>query len=71
MMSLMRDEFHASQMKKPMPTPPISISAAMIASHDRPTPMRRPEKMKGAAAGSMILPKYSMPFRRITLATLR
>ncbi len=41
----MRDEFHASQMKKPMPTPPISISAAMIASHDSPTPMRRPEKM--------------------------
>ena len=32
MMSLMREEFHASQMKKPMPTPPISISAATIAS---------------------------------------
>ena len=23
-----REEFHASQMKKPMPTPPVSISAA-------------------------------------------
>ena len=45
MMSLMREAFHASQMKKPMPTPPMSISAAMIASHDRPTPMRRPVKM--------------------------
>jgi hypothetical protein len=45
MMSLMRELFQASQMKKPMPTPPISISAATMASHDRPTPMRRPEKM--------------------------
>jgi hypothetical protein len=45
MMSLMREEFHASQMKKPMPTPPISISAATMASHDRPMPMRRPVKM--------------------------
>ena len=41
----MCEEFHASQMKKPMPTPPISISAATIASHDRPMPMRRPVKM--------------------------
>ena len=40
-----REEFHASQMKKPMPTPPVSISAATIASQDRPMPMRRPVKM--------------------------
>lgn len=71
MMSLMRELFQASQMKKPMPTPPISISAATMASQDRPTPMRSPEKMKGAAAGSMIFAKYSMPLRRITFATLR
>ena len=45
MMSLMCEEFHASQMKKPMPTPPISISAATMASQDRPMPMRRPVKM--------------------------
>jgi hypothetical protein len=32
MMSLIREEFQASQMKKPMPTPPISISAATTAS---------------------------------------
>jgi hypothetical protein len=32
-------------MKKPMPTPPISISAATIASQDRPMPMRNPVKM--------------------------
>src|SRR3954462_11378728 len=71
MMSLMREEFHAPKKKKPMPTPPISISAAMMASHDRPTPMRSPEKMKGAAAGSMILAKYSRPLRRVTLPTVR
>ena len=41
----MCEEFHASQMKKPMPTPPISISAATIASQDRPMPMRSPVKM--------------------------
>ena len=45
MMSEMRELFHASQMKKPMPTPPISISAATMASQLRPTPMRRPVKM--------------------------
>ena len=45
MISEMCDEFQASQMKKPMPTPPISISAATMASHDRPMPMRRPVKM--------------------------
>ncbi len=28
------EEFHASQMKKPMPTPPVSISAATMASQD-------------------------------------
>ena len=59
MMSLMREEFHASQMKKPMPTPPMSISAATMASQDRPIPMRKPVKMYGAAAGIMILVKYS------------
>ena len=48
-----------------------ALLAATIASQDRPTPRRSPEKMKGAAAGSMILPKYSKPFSRITLATLR
>ena len=50
----MREEFHESQMKNPIPTPPMSISAATIASHDRPMPMRRPVKMYGAAAGSMM-----------------
>ena len=45
MMSGSLDEFHASQMKKPMPTPPVSISAATMASHDRPMPIRRPVKM--------------------------
>jgi len=45
MISLICEEFQASQMKKPMPTPPISISAAMMASHDRPMPMRRPVKI--------------------------
>ena len=44
-MSGRREEFQASQMKKPMPTPPVSISAATMASHERPTPMRRPVKM--------------------------
>jgi len=52
MISLMCEEFQASQMKKPMPTPPISISAATIASQDSPIPMRKPVKMYGAAAGS-------------------
>jgi len=41
----MREEFHASQMKKPMPTPPVSISAATIASQERPMPMRSPVKI--------------------------
>ena len=45
MISEMCEEFQASQMKNPMPTPPISISAATIASQDRPTPMRSPVKM--------------------------
>ncbi len=45
MMSERREEFHASQMKKPMPTPPVSISAATMASQDRPTPILRPVKM--------------------------
>ena len=45
MMSGRRDEFQASQMKKPMPTPPVSISAATMASHDSPMPILRPEKM--------------------------
>ena len=45
MMSDRRDEFHASQMKKPIPTPPVSISAATIASHERPMPIRKPVKM--------------------------
>ena len=44
-MSESREEFHASQMKKPMPTPPVSISAATIASHESPMPMRSPVKM--------------------------
>ena len=54
MMSLIREEFQASQMKKPIPTPPVSISAAMIASQERPMPMRKPVNMCGTA-GSMIL----------------
>ena len=58
-------------MKKPMPTPPISISAATMASQERPMPMRSPVKMYGAAAGIMILVKYSKPLRRSTRATLR
>jgi hypothetical protein len=45
MMSLMREELYWSQMKKPMPTPPSSISEATIASQLMPTPMRRPVKM--------------------------
>ena len=70
-MSGRRDEFHASQMKKPMPTPPVSISAATMASHARPMPMRKPVKMYGAAAGSMILLKNSSGLSRSTFATLR
>ena len=58
-------------MKKPMPTPPISISAATIASHDRPIPMRSPVKMYGAAAGIMIFQKNSSGLSRSTAATLR
>ena len=61
MMSLMRDEFHESQMKKPMPTPPVSISAATIASQAMPMEMRSPVKMYGAAAGSRIRKKYRLP----------
>ena len=71
MMSLISELFHASQMKKPMPTPPISISAATIASHERPMPMRSPVKMYGAAAGSMMVVKNSAPLSRSTRATLR
>jgi len=67
----MSELFHASQMKKPMPTPPISISAATIASQERPTPILRPVKMYGTVAGSMILKKYSKGERPITRATLR
>ncbi len=70
-MSGMRDEFHASQMKKPIPTPPVSISAATIASHERPMPMRSPVKMYGAADGIMILTKNSRWLSRSTAATLR
>ena len=46
-------------MKKPMPTPPISISAATIASHESAdTDSRRPVKHVGQhAAGIMILEK--------------
>ena len=69
MMSLMRELFHESQMKKPMPTPPISISPATIASQESPTPIRSPVKMNGAAAGSMMAVKYSARFNLNTLAT--
>jgi hypothetical protein len=55
MMSLIMDAFHASQMKKPIPTPPMSISAATMASQESPIPMRRPEKIYGAAAGRVML----------------
>ena len=71
MMSLIREEFQASQMKKPMPTPPISISAATMASQDRPMPMRRPVNMCGTVAGTMTRAKNSIGDRRSTLATLR
>ena len=45
MISLISELFHASQMKKPIPTPPINISAAMIASHESPMPIFSPVKM--------------------------
>ena len=69
MMSLMRELFHESQMKNPIPTPPISISPATIASHESPTPIHKPVKMNGAAAGNMIEMKYSPRFSRSTFAT--
>ncbi len=53
-------------MKKPMPTPPVSISAATMASQERPMPMRRPVKMYGAADGIMIFQKNSSWLSRST-----
>ncbi|MNU06733.1 hypothetical protein D3C72_2520300 [compost metagenome] len=37
--------FHSSHTQKPMPTPPVSISAATITSHAVPTAKRTPVSM--------------------------
>ncbi|MNG39471.1 hypothetical protein D3C84_1275750 [compost metagenome] len=37
--------FHSSHTQKPMPTPPVSISAATITSHAVPTARRTPVSM--------------------------
>ena len=55
MISLISELFHASQMKKPMPTPPISISAATMASQDRPMPIFSPVKMYGTEAAYRVI----------------
>src|SRR4029453_12745542 len=43
--------FHLFHTKSPIPVPPISISAATIATHALPIEMRRPATIAGAAAG--------------------
>ena len=70
-MSERREEFHASQMKKPMPTPPVSISAATMASQLSPMPIRKPVKIYGAAAGTITLKKNSIGLNRRIAATFR
>src|SRR5262249_44586406 len=45
--------FHSFQTKYPIPVPPISISAATIATHALPIEMRRPATIAGAAAGKI------------------
>ena len=55
----MREEFHASQIKKPMPTPPINISAATMASSTVRIAMR-------ARCASAVM-RNAAAFERITM----
>ena len=46
--------FHSSHTQKPMPTPPVSISAATITSQAMPIDRRTPVSMYGSTAGNRI-----------------
>ena len=51
--------FHSFQIQKPMPRPPVSISAATITSQAMPIERRTPVSTAGSTAGNRI--------RRITV----
>ena len=63
--------FHSSHTQKPMPTPPVSISAATITSHATPIDSRTPVSMYGSTAGSRIFVKTFHSDRFSTRATFR
>ncbi len=46
--------FHSSHSQKPMPTPPVSISAATITSYATPMESFTPVNMYGNTAGKRI-----------------
>ena len=63
--------FHSSQTQKPMPTPPVSISAATMTSQAVPTDSRTPVSMYGSTAGSRMRLMIFHSLRFSTRATLR
>ena len=63
--------FHSSHTQKPMPTPPVSISAATITSHATPIDKRTPVIMYGSTAGKRIFLNIVHSERLSTRATLR
>ena len=63
--------FHSSQTQKPMPTPPVSISAATITSHAMPIESLTPVNMYGSTAGKRMRVTIFHSERLSTRATLR
>ena len=63
--------FHSSHTQKPMPTPPVSISAATMTSQAMPRLRRNPVNMFGNAAGSNTEKSVRVRDNLSTRATLR
>ena len=71
MMCLTFRLFHSSQTQKPMPTPPVSISAATITSQAVPTDKRTSVNIYGNTAGNNIRVMILHSLRLSILVTFR
>ena len=63
--------FHSSQTQKPIPTPPVSISAATMTSQATPMERRTPVSMEGSVAGNRMRVNTFHSERLSTRAILR